>query len=61
MMVNVLPPPLVSGKHPGVEIVGASASGGDPANVGVRYGANPKGGSTSCDQNDRMAPGSISP
>jgi hypothetical protein len=41
MMVNVLPPPLVSRNHPGVEIVGASASGGDPANVGVRYGANP--------------------
>ena len=41
MMVNVLPLPLVSEKYPGVEIVGASASGGDPANVGVRYGANP--------------------
>jgi hypothetical protein len=31
----------VSRNYPGVEIVGASASGGDPANVGVRYGANP--------------------
>ena len=41
MMVSVLPPPLVSRNNPGVEIVGASASGGDPANVGVRYGANP--------------------
>jgi hypothetical protein len=40
-MVSVLPPPLVSRTYPGVEIVGASASGGDPANVGVRYGANP--------------------
>jgi Phosphoesterase family len=41
MMVTVLPPPMVSPQHPGVEIVGASASGGDPTNVGVRYGANP--------------------
>jgi hypothetical protein len=41
MMVSVLPPLLVSRNHPGVEIVGASASGGDAANVGVRYGSNP--------------------
>jgi hypothetical protein len=31
----------VSRNHPGVEIVGASTSGGDADNVGVRYGSNP--------------------
>jgi hypothetical protein len=41
MMVSVLPLLLVSLNDPGVEIVGATASGGDPADIGVRYGGNP--------------------
>jgi hypothetical protein len=40
MMAAILPPALVSPDAPGVEIIGAASSGGDPANVNVREGSN---------------------
>lgn len=40
MMVSILSPPQVSPGAPGVEIVGADATGGNPANVGLREGSD---------------------
>jgi hypothetical protein len=40
MMAAILPPALVSPDNPGVEIIGAASSGGNPANVNVREGSN---------------------
>jgi hypothetical protein len=40
MMVAILPPALVSPDSPGVEIIGAASSGGDPASINVREGSN---------------------
>jgi phosphoesterase family protein len=40
MMVSILPPPQVNPSEPGVEIVGASATGGNAANVELREGSD---------------------
>src|SRR6266853_699501 len=40
MMVEILPAPQVSPSEPGVEIVGASATGGNAANVNLREGSD---------------------
>lgn len=40
MMVAILPPPQVSPAEPGVEIVGAEATGGNPALVELREGSD---------------------
>jgi hypothetical protein len=40
MMVSILPAPRVSPSEPGVEIVGASESGTNAANVGLREGSD---------------------
>ena len=40
MMVSILPAPQVSPSRPGVEIVGASATGGNAANVNLREGSD---------------------
>ena len=40
MMVSILPAPAVSPSAPGVEIVGASAAGGNAANVNLREGSD---------------------
>ena len=41
MMVTILAPTPVTPFHPGVEIVGAAESGGDPDDMSVRQGSNP--------------------
>lgn len=40
MMVSILPAPQVSPSEPGVEIVGASATGGNATNVNLREGSD---------------------
>jgi hypothetical protein len=41
MIVEVLPPALVTPSHPGVEVVGAALTGGNADNVSLREGSNP--------------------